>query len=264
MALTLSKKAAQEENVAVEAKTEEAAVAEATAPAGAEEVANDTVGTLSAKIAFVAPLGNPLKDDVTIIKGKDGQENKKVTPFIVGYRLKALEDIDVPECGTTDNFKKDYMDYADINGKKHVAAGETFDVTPFEMAVLAADPRVNRTFSGGERVAICCWSKKEFTGSKTGDVTVKAVPRAVLRLTEGSIKDYNYIEVCSKTVEMDESGKQRKVGHINPGFEKWAPLCKASARTAGGRTAGARSSKPIYDPNAANFMSLLRTKGFNN
>lgn len=262
MALTLNKKAAQEENVAVEAKTEEAAVAEATAPAGAEEVANETVGTLSEKIAFVAPLGNPLKDDVTIIKDKDGQEIKKVTPFIVGYRMKALEEMDVPDCGTTDNFKKDYMDYADINGTKHVAAGETFDVTPFEMAVMAADPRINRTFSGGERVGICCWSKKEFTGSKSGDVTVKNVPRAVLRLTEGSIKDFNYIEVCSKTVEMDESGKQRKVGHINPGFEKWAPLCKTSART-GGRTAGARSNKPIYDPNAANFMSLLRTKGFN-
>lgn len=259
--LTLNKKPASAPEA--EAPVEAQAEAQVQAPVeGEAAVVDSTIGTLSDKIAFVAPLGNPLRDDVTTVE-VDGKKEKKITPFIVGYRMKALVDLVVPDCGTTDRFKKDYMDYNDINGKKEVKAGETFDVTPFEMAVLASDKRINRTFSGGERVAICCWSKKELTGGgKAGDVTVKSMPRAVLRLTEGSIKDYAMVNVCEKTIEMDENGNQKKVGKINAGFEKWAPLCKATVRTAGARAAGSKSGKAVYDASAAGFMAILKSKGF--
>jgi hypothetical protein len=263
MGLSLNRKQAeapvkpQEQAVAEETKEE----VKAQAPVeGAESVSDDTVGSLSDKIAFIAPLGNPLRDDVTPIK-VDGKDDRKVTPFIVGYRMKALVDMEVPDCGTTDEFKKNYMDFNDINGKKFVKAGEEFDITPFEMAVLAARKEVNKRFSGGDRVAICTWAKKDLQGGKSGDVTVKSMPRAQLRLAEGSIKDYNIINVCEKSIEIDEAGNQKKVGTINPGFEKWAPLCKATTRKAVGRAA-AKSGKPVYDAAAAGFMAILKSRGF--
>jgi hypothetical protein len=270
MALNLDKtKKAEAEAPAVAAEAAAPAAVEAPAAEAAPTgVADDTVGTLSDKIAFVAPLGNPLRDDVTTVKDKTtGAEEKKTTPFIVGYRFRALVDLDVPECGTTDKFKKDYMDYADINGTKHVPAGETFDLTPFEMAVLAARKEVNRTFSGGEATAVCAFSKKEMQ-NKVGDasnVTVREFPRAVLRLSEGSIKDYPYVEVCTKTMETAEDGTQRKKGVINPGFEKWAPLCKTTPRTTtarSGAAAGDKTKKNLYDQGAANFMQILQSKGY--
>jgi hypothetical protein len=261
MGLTLNKKQA-EAPVVEETNVASAAVEAPVEAPAAEEVYDETIGSLSDKIAFVAPLGNPLRDDVTKVV-VDGKETQKRTPFIVGYRMKALVDLVVPDCGTTDKFKKDYMDFNDINGKKAVKAGETFDLTPFEMAVLAADKRVNKKFTGGDRIAQCCWAKKELQGGKADGVTVKSMPRAMLRLAEGSIKDYNIIHVLEASTELDETGKQKKVGTINPGFEKWAPLCKATVRTAGGRSAAAtKSGKPVYDASASSFMAILKSKGY--
>lgn len=266
MGLTIKKANATEPTA--EAKVEAPVAEEAEAPvAQAADVVDDTIGSMSDKVAFVAPLGNPLRDDVTSTKGEDGVVNKTTTPFIVGYRMKALADLVVPDCGTTDNFKKNYMDFADINGVKEVKAGETFDLTPFEMAVMAARKEFNKRFTGGEVAAMCCFSKKDFPGGKAKDgaeVTVKEIPRAVLRLAEGSIKDMQYVLVCEKEMQMDADGKQKKVGKVNPGFEKWAPLCKATQRTVGGARAaskGAANAKPTYDPMAAQFMAILRQKG---
>ena len=266
MGLTIKKANAVEPTA--EAKVEAPVAEEAQAPvAQAADVVDETVNSMSDKVAFVAPLGNPLRDDVTSTKGEDGTTKKTITPFIVGYRMKALADLVVPDCGTTDNFKKNYMDYADINGKKEVKAGETFDLTPFEMAVLASQKEFNKQFTGGDVRAMCCFSRKDFPGGKAKDgaeVTVKEIPRAVLRLAEGSIKDMQYVLVCEKEMQMTEDGKQKRVGKVNPGFEKWAPLCKATQRTVGGARAaskGAANAKPTYDPMAAQFMAILRQKG---
>lgn len=252
---------------ATEAPVNEAAQAAVEAPvaeAPAVVVNNENTGIWSDKIAFVASLGNPLRDDVTKIT-VDGKEEKKVTPFIVGYRFKALMDIVIPDCGTTDAFKKNYMDYNDITGKREVKAGETFDVTPFEMAALASYQEINRTFAGGDRVATCAYAFKQFRGKMSSGTGVKdeEVPRAMLRLAQGSIKDCEIIPVLTMTKEMDASGKERRKGTINPGFEKWAPLCKVTERSVGApRGEGSRAKTNTYDQNAANFAALIAQKGF--
>ena len=96
MGLTIKKANAVEPTA--EAKVEAPVAEEAQASvAQAADVVDDTVNSMSDKVAFVAPLGNPLRDDVTSTKGEDGTTKKTITPFIVGYRMKALADLVVPD-----------------------------------------------------------------------------------------------------------------------------------------------------------------------
>lgn len=266
MALNFNKASVTEENVNA-APVEAAAPAEAAAPVEAAAPANkpENLNSLSDKIAFVCPLTNPMRDDVVTTTLQDGTKDKVVTPFICGYRFKALVDVEIPDCGTTPEFKKNYMDYSDINGKKAVKAGEEFDVTPFEMALMASWPEVNGVFAGGEHKAVCGFSRK-LLNNKSGAgaaVTISEFPRAVLKLSQGSIKDIPGVNVCEKSYNMNESGKKVKVGTLNPGFEKWAPLVaatKRSARSAGeGASAGRRSQ---YDAAARMFQELAKGKGY--
>ena len=226
-------------------------------------VAEDNVGSLSSKVAFVQPLGNPLRNDTTKIKNEAGHEETKVTSFIVGYRFKALADIDVPDCGTTEKFKKDYMNYdeAKLNNVKHVAAGETFDLTPFETALMGSWPEFNKMFTGDDRAVVVAYAKQKVD---TGTGNVSDIPRAVLRLasTQGSIKDFGIIDVCEKKTVPGPDGKEIKTGVIKEGFEKWAPLCIRGERKSA-RPAAGGVKKNTYDKNAKSFLELLKAKGYN-
>lgn len=246
-------------------KTEEV-VAKAEAPEAApavesQDVQDPTIGSLSDKIALEAVLANPLRPDV-ISQKVDDKVDKVTKAFIVGYKFKALADMVVPDCGTTDQFARDYMNYADINGQKEVKAGEEFDLTPCEMAILACSKEVNKKFSGGRDVAVCCWAKKDMDKV---EVTAKTLPRAVLRLQNGSIKDYPYINVVEKREELDENGAKRVYGVPVPGYDKFASLCNKQKRSAGVRASRSSkaSSAPTYDPSCARFMDVLRQKGMN-
>lgn len=242
--------------------TEGKVVAEANAPVA--QVADDVLESKCGTVAFVAPLGDPSKDDTTTVT-VNGKQEKKVTPFIVGYRFKALEDMVVPECGTTAAFKKNPMDFKDINGTKAVKAGETFDLTPFETGLLLSPPEFNGKASGGDKEVFCAYAMKGLK-MKDGEVATasaaNSIPRVVLRVTEGSIKDFDIIPVLNFTTEKGENGTTRKIRTILPGFEKWEPRCAQSApRT---RTGSGKTATKSYSKNAAAFMQMaeqLKNRG---
>lgn len=229
--------------------------------AAVENVAEEKVGSLSAKVAFVQPLGNPLRNDTTKVKQPDGSEETKVTSFIVGYRFRALAPLDVPDCGTTAEFKKDYMNFdeAQLNNTKHVEAGEEFDLTPFETALMGSWEEFNKSFTGEGRAVVVAYAKQK-ADATVG--TVPEIPRAVLRLasTQGSIKDFGILDVCEKKMVPGPDGKAIKTGEIKPGFEKWAPLCARTERRVTRTATGAK--KATYDKAAKSFLDLVKSKGY--
>ena len=261
-----------------ETEVKEEAVAEAPVAAEAATEAEEAttadagvIGSMSDKIEFIAPIDNELKRDITPYTKEDGTTDKKDTAFICGYAFKALVDMDVPECGTTEKFKKDAMDYADINGVKHVKAGDVFYLTPFETGSLLTEERFNLKVNGGapEHACTLAVSKKNTAGAAQA-TTVKEVPRVVLRLAgKGSMKDMDRITAIKAITKLQEDGTQKKVGEVQPGFEKWAPLAATTTRTAGGSRpsgVGRRSEgtkAPKWDTTARQFQELLRAKGKN-
>lgn len=258
-----------------EKETVETPVAEAAGEevAGAEETKEDDseIGYMSDKLEFIAPIDNELKRDITPYTKEDGTTDKKDTAFICGYAFKALVDMDVPDCGTTERFKKVAMDYADINGVKHVKAGEVFYLTPFETGSMLTEQRFNLKVTGGAPEYACTLavSKKNTVGA-TQATTAEPVPRVVLRLAgKGSMKDMDRITAIKAITKLQEDGTQKKVGEVQPGFEKWAPLAATTTRTTGGtRPSGVgRKSEgvkaPKWDTTARQFQELLRAKGKN-
>ena len=83
------------------------------------------------------------------------------------------------------------------------------------------------------------------------------------------MKDMDRITVIKAITKLQEDGTQKKVGEVQPGFEKWAPLAATTTRTTGGtRPAGVgRKSEgvkaPKWDTTARQFQELLRAKGKN-
>lgn len=224
MALTIKKSAdtANTQEAKVQAKKAEAAV-EATTPKYDETV----LGSKSDTLAFVAPLGDPSHPDTTTDKvtGK-----KTVTPYIVGYRFKALADIEVPECGLDADARKNLMSFKDKNGKKVVKAGETFDLTRFETGLLLASLEFNGRVTG-EGKGFTAVYQKNAVHSKKGTLgetsAATEIPTVALKSDDGSIKDYKIIEVLSYTKNTLDNGTVRKNRTINPGFEKFEALCVA-------------------------------------
>lgn len=234
------------------------AAAEAAAPAaeGAE------FGAKSNMIAFVAPLGDPSRDDVTF-NTVNGQREKTVTPRIVGYRFKALEAMDIPDIGTDDDFKGNPMSYKaeNLGRTRHVQAGEEFDLTRFETGVLLSPPEYNGRVTGGQHEMVAAFN---FGGTKGVDGAVaKAsalaqIPTVSLRAVNGSIKDLQMIPVLKFTAEKTDKGVTRKTREILPGFEKWAPLCIETVRASSG--AGASAPKAQRNKSCDAFLQILAKK----
>lgn len=248
-------KVAQETKTQVE-KTQAEAVA--TAPAYDESI----FGSKSDTIAFVAPLGDPSHPDTT--KDKDG--NTSVTPYIVGYRFKALADIEVPECGLDEDARKNLMSFKDKNGKKVVKAGETFDLTRFETGLLLAAPEFNGRLTGEGKTFTAVYQSNAVT-SKNGTLGTSSasteIPTVALKAESGSIKDYKIIEVLtyeSRTIKMGSNGKPvtRKDRKIIPGFEKWEPLCIVQATRT--RKEGSSAPKNIRNKKAEAFLQIVAKK----
>lgn len=262
MALSLSKKTAPE---AAEAKQEIKAQVqkeEAAAVATAPQVEDSILGSKSETVAFVAPLGDPSHPDTTT----DKEGNKSVTPYIVGYRFKALEDIEVPECGLDTDAKKNLMSFivANKNNKKMVKAGETFDLTRFETGLMLAVPEFNGRISGEGKgftavyQSVVAKSKKGALG-ETSSAT--EIPTVALKADEGSIKEYKIIDVLTFTKVTGENGVTRKERKIIPGFEKWEPLCIAQvARTSKAGSSSTSSKKVARNKKAEAFLQIVAKK----
>lgn len=256
MSLAINKKK-PEALVGKEAVKEETQKVIAEATATAPEYADGVLGSKSGSIAFVAPLGDPSHNDVTI----DKEGNKTSTPYIVGYRFKALEDITVPECGLDEDARKNLMSFKDKNGVKQVKAGETFDLTRFETGLLLAPAEFNAKVTG---------EGKSFTGvyqstgvkpksGELGKVSQSAeIPTFALKADTGSIKDYQIIEVLSFEKKTLENGQARKIRTIKPGFEKWEPLCRVQAPKMGGSTKVSNAN--VRNAKAEAFLKLVNSK----
>lgn len=267
MALTVSKKKVEETAPVAEAvadvRVKEKAKAEAVAPTYDES----KLGSMSGAVEFVAPLGDPSHPDTTT----DKEGNKTITPFIVGYRFKALQDIEVPECGLDKDARKNLMSYIpeQKNNKKAVKAGETFDLTRFEAALLLASVEFNGAISGGDKTFIGVYQTKTMN-SKKGTVgttsAATALPTFVLKAAgAGSIKDYEIIKVLtfvSETVNKDKDGNPitRKKRTIVPGFEKWEPLCLAQAPTKSATGGAKKTPTNRRNANAEAFLQLVARK----
>ena len=244
-------------NAEASPKAEAGAKEVAAATATAAEVDNGILGSMSDKIEFIAPLGDPSHPDTT----KDENGNTKTTPYIVGYRFKALEDMTVPECGLGDDAKKNLMSYKDKNGTKQVKKGQEFDLTRFETGMLLAPPEFNGRVTGGGKSYYATFQTtglKAKNGQVTQTGTASEIPTVSLKAEVGSIKEQKIIEVLTFTSQKLENGTTKKSRTIIKGFEKWEPLCAVAAPRTSAK--GEREKTNARNEKAAAFLRIVAAK----
>lgn len=247
-----AKKAAPEATPA-----EETAKVNAAAQASAAPV-DEALGSKSGTIEFIAPLGDPSKDDVTQVG-----DQKIVTPTIVGYRFRALVDMEVPECGTDSDLKSNPMSFKNIDGKKAVKAGETFDLTRFETGLLLSPAEFNGRVTGGQHEMVAAYTStavKNSSGQVMKADAVAKIPTVSLRAAAqgASIKDFKMINVLTFTKEKGENGVSIVHREIVPGFEKWLPLTERTARKSGSATPS--TPKVTRNKGAEAFLRIVKSK----
>lgn len=246
------------------AKTEsDVAAATESATMPVQKANQELLESKSNTVAFVAALGDPSREDVTPENLEKGIK-RHVDPTIVGFAFKALEDMDVPDCGTPKDLRNNNMAYVDATGKKHVKAGEVFYLTRFETGLMLSPEEFNGKATGGEMPVGCTYTAKRKT-TKTGvpiaASSASAVPTVSLRpLSQGmSIKDIKMIDVLTFTQETKENGQSRKQRTINPGFEKWQSLCEAATRTVSAG-AGAAANQKQRSTGAVKFLEIVNAR----
>lgn len=265
MALNFEKKPEKEvAPVKEEIKKEEAALNVAMAE---EKIPDGILGSKSDKIVLVAPLGDPSREDVTprIVNGK---EEKTTTSTIVGYLFKALEDMDVPECGMDEDARKNNMSYKELGKTRHVKAGETFALTRFETGVLLSQAQYNARISGEGKEFTVVYQKSANTPKGTdgsAQVSGGALPTVSLRGTTCSIKDLKMIDVLSfeRETYTGTNGKPRtKITSrtIVKGYEKWEPLCHVMQRASGVGARSAAEDKNVRSASAEAFLKMVAKK----
>lgn len=253
---------------APEANTQDEIVkAEAAAAVATPEVATPAgeYGIKSDKIVLIAPLGDPSREDVTPRKEGD-KEVKIVTSTIVGYKFKALEDMDIPECGLGDDARKNPMSYKAIGEMKHVKAGETFDLTRFETGVLLSQPQFNARISGEGREFAVVYQKASNTpkgaDGSAAKVDTGRLPTVSLRgLNNTSIKDLKMVDVLTFRREQttDGNGNTRNMivdRKTVAGYEKWEPLCRQAVRKSAAPGVAA-DNKSVRNASAQAFLDMV-------
>lgn len=254
----------EKKEAAVENTEKEVVATSVSAKVPVEEIKEDVFESKCDKIAFVAALGDPSRDDVTPADVEKGIA-RRVDPTIVGFAFKILEDMEVPDCGIPADLKENNMAYVDKEGKKMVKAGETVYLTRFETGMLLAPQEFNGKATGGQMPVGCTFTVKKKT-TKAGAVSTvsgaNTVPVVSLRplKTGMSIKDIEMINVLTFTSEKKENGQTRKTRKIVPGFEKWESLCKVSASSAGTRTRSAASNRSERSKGAQVFLSIVNAR----
>lgn len=192
-------------------------------------------GSKQDKVAFVACLGDPARSQSRKTKGEYTGSFR-----VVGYRFKALEDMDVPKAPFAENCK-DLLDVVQPPTMVKVKAGEEVNLNIVESAMFICRPEFAGTFSGeGKTVfvnAVCSANRKD--------------PYPALKTTEGSIKE-NMIMVAEMEGQVDGKGGTAKV---KPGFEDFAPLFKKTKTRRTGASGAGRQNTAVKDTAAA-FRSL--------
>lgn len=143
----------------------------------------------SGAIQFISCLGNPARTQ----KRTEAGQNKDSCQ-VIGYKLKALEPIEVPVAKIIDKSKP--MAHGEITYKQ-VAAGEEFDVSLFELGALISKPEYAGKFTGGGDEVVL-----HITMSKGNDNE----PLTVLKRKGSPLKD-TMIKVATESVNA-ENGKK--------------------------------------------------------
>lgn len=159
-------------------------------------------GSLSNKVEFIITLGDPRQNDKRSIGKKDGSNKTQYEDCIkpVGYKFKALADIEVPKVTLKANanypFEYEKVDWIPVK------AGETFSLTLFEAGLLLSElkfaGRVNGG-NGGEVVLHVTFTKNRV------DAQGNMQPLVVLKRIGSAIKD-NIEPVAVESV--DPNGKK--------------------------------------------------------
>lgn len=100
-------------------------------------------GSMSDKVKFLFPLGNPAKVGTRTEKGVEGIDAIEV----VGYEFEALADLEVPVIDRTGIPKNNIMGYKDVKWVT-VKAGEKFQLTRAELGLMIPDVKYAGVFSG--------------------------------------------------------------------------------------------------------------------
>lgn len=245
---------------AKEKKETVAPATEAKVAATAETAEKKVYGSMRKNLAFVKPLGDPSNADTTTVTAPDGTKTKKVTSTICGYKFKVLADMKVPDCGTNEGFKKDPMNFVEIDNWRDAKEGEIIALTPYETALLLSQESFNGGCEGGEKPVSCVYQIKSVL-NKSGESLKNPtqVPRVSLRAATGSIKDFDIEDVLTFTAQQ-VNGVTRKNRVINKGFEKWIPLCKATTRTAQGSKDKSFDPTSVANKNAQAFLAFVNAK----
>lgn len=249
-----------------DAKVETAAVnekvsAQVTAEQNIQEAGDANIlGSMSDKLYLVAPLGDPSNPDTTNDEGV-----KKVTSTIIGYRMKADIDLEVPDVEVGDDFRKNLMSFkGDPNKTRLVKAGEEFDLSRFEAGMLISRPEFNGKALGGDKPVTCSYNmsaKKGSTGNVMTTSGATSIPSISLRAANqgASIKDFPIIDVLDFVAEKQPNGTVRKTRTIKPGFEKFAALCATAVRVPG--QGGAKTTTNVRNKGAEAFLKIAQMQG---
>jgi hypothetical protein len=197
-----------------------------------------TEGAKSNTIQFITCLGNPAR----VQKRTEAGSNKNSCQ-VVGYKLKALEDVEVPEAPITS--KANIMEHGEITSRL-VKAGEEFDVTCFELGALISRPEYAGKFTGGgDEVMI----HVTMSSSRNNE------PLTVLKRKNSPIKDQ-----MTKIATEQEDGSGRKSYTVDPAYADKFGILFARKKKAGGSAASALTGESPMDLAAA-FQAYLKEKG---
>lgn len=202
------------------------------------EEARNLEGSKSDKVAFISTLGDPSRAQKRRSEGKDLPSHQ-----VVGYALKILEDMDVPNAPLKQGFKSptDCEPLTWVPAK----AGETVYLNNLEVGALIAQPQFAGTFTGEGTVVK--FSVK-FSNDRPDPLPI------LMKDGEGSIKEQMILIAESTEVNGVKTWKPKE------GFEKFAALYVR--KSAGGRGSANRSKKnEVQKDLAAAFLAYLNEKG---
>lgn len=219
-----------------------------------------TFGERSKDLAFVCSLGDPSVPDATKLNGQPVTLSR-----IVGYRFRALADMQVPDFGTTARFNGPRLNDAEVTDRfREVKAGETFDLTRVETMALLSREEFGMCATGNPDAPVQLVVRFAKMGTEAPQNSAQ-LPDSQLNLMSGaaykSIKELPILDVLDYTPS--ESGDRFASGTrtLKPEFEgtKFAPraLTPEQRVTRRGKSAGVSADTRKQVNQAAAIQTLF-------
>lgn len=219
-----------------------------------------TFGERSKDLAFVCSLGDPSVSDATKLNGQPVTLSR-----IVGYRFRALADMQVPDFGTTARFNGPRLNDAEVTDRfREVKAGETFDLTRVETMALLSREEFGMCATGNPDAPVQLVVRFAKMGTEAPQNSAQ-LPDSQLNLMSGaaykSIKELPILDVLDYIPS--ESGDRFASGTrtLKPEFEgtKFAPrsLTPEQRVTRRGKSAGVSADQRKQVNQAAAIQTLF-------